>query len=443
VGHLDLTFLTRDGNAIAAEGSASSVVRDGKPVMVRGIWRDLTERKRVDEQLRRAERMQAAGQLAGGVAHEVNNMMTGVIGFSSFLLRSLDKDDPRRADVEEIMNAGNRAADVTRQLLAFTRQQFRRPEIFELNQVVAGVERMLRRSLSDDQELILKLRETAGRVRMDRSQLEQVLVNLVLNARDAIDTTGRVTIETDRAIIDADYARRHELVTVPSGPYILLAVSDTGCGMTPEVQARIFEPFFTTKPVGQGTGLGLSTVYGIVKQSEGFIWAYSEVGQGTTFKIYLPAAERPIQPPRLVSGDGDLRGGAETILVVEDESMVRGLAVRCLAEQGYRVVEARTSGEALAFVEENPGAVDLVLSDVVMPMMGGRELSERLHRVAPRLPVLFMSGYTGEDVIQRGLLDAGAPFEPKPFSPEGLARKVRQMLDLGRAPRSGGSEDLA
>jgi PAS domain S-box-containing protein len=434
VGHLDLTFRTRDGGGIVAEGSVSSVVKDGRPVMVRGIWRDLTERKRVDEQLRRAERMQAAGQLAGGVAHEVNNMMTGVIGFGSFLLRSLDQDDPRRADVDEIMKAGNRAADVTRQLLAFTRQQFRRPEVVEVNQIVAGVERMLRRSLGDDQELVLRLRNLAGHVRVDRGQLEQVLVNLVLNARDAIAGAGHVTIETDRVTLDSEYVRRHDLVTVPTGDYVLLVVSDTGCGMTPEVQARIFEPFFTTKPVGQGTGLGLSTVYGIVKQSDGFIWPYSEVGHGTTFKIYLPAAERLIQSPRLVPGNGDLRGGGEVILVVEDEAMVRGLAVRCLAEQGYRVVEARTSGEALAYVEENPGTVDLVLSDVVMPVMGGRELSQRLRRVAPSLPVLFMSGYTGEDVVQRGLLDAGAPFEQKPFSPESLAAKVRELLDVTRAP---------
>jgi nitrogen-specific signal transduction histidine kinase len=409
-------------------------MRHGVPVMVRGIWRDVTERKRVEEQLRRAERMQAAGQLAGGVAHEVNNMMTGVIGFGSFLLRGLPPDDPRRADVEEIMKAGNRAADVTRQLLAFTRQQFRRPEVLELNPVIAGLERMLRRSLNDDHELVLRLGGDVGRIRMDRGQLEQVLVNLVLNARDAIAGAGRICIETSRTLIDGESARRHELVTIPTGPYVMLAVSDTGSGMSSDVQARMFEPFFTTKPVGQGTGLGLSTVYGIVKQSDGFIWAYSEAGLGTTFKIYLPEAVKlPLLPP-VAEGDGVLRGGAETILVVEDEEMVRALAARSLREQGYRVVEARTSGEALAYVQENPDGVDLVLSDVVMPAMGGRELSQRLARVAPTLPVLFMSGYTGEDVIQRGLLDAGAPFEQKPFSPESLARKIRQVLDASRAP---------
>jgi PAS domain S-box-containing protein len=439
VEHLDLTFLTRAGSAVAVDGSAGSVLKDDVPVMVRGIWRDVTERKRVEEQLRRAERMQAAGQLAGGVAHEVNNMMTGVIGFGSFLLRSLPPDDPRRSDVEEIMKAGNRAADVTRQLLAFTRQQFRRPEVLDLNPVIAGLERMLRRSLEDDHDLVLRLGADVGRVRMDRGQLEQVLVNLVLNARDAITGAGRITIETSRTFVNGDAARRHELVRIPSGSYVMLVVSDTGSGMTPEVQARIFEPFFTTKPVGQGTGLGLSTVYGIVKQSDGFIWAYSEPGLGTAFKIYLPESARLVPSQPIATGDGDLRGGAETILIVEDEAMVRALAARSLREHGYRVVEARTSGEALAYVQENPGGVDLVLSDVVMPAMGGRELSQRLGRVAPAVPVLFMSGYTGEDVVQRGLLDAGAPFEQKPFSPEGLARKIRQLLDT-RARVNGAPE---
>ncbi len=440
VGHLDLTFLTRNGGSVAVEGSASLVLRDGAPVMVRGIWRDVTERKRIEEQLRRAERMQAAGQLAGGVAHEVNNMMTGVIGFGSFLLRSLDPEDPRRADVEEIMKAGNRAADVTRQLLAFTRQQFRRPEILDLNQVVAGMERMLRRSLNDDHELILRLGHDAGRVRVDRGQLEQVLVNLVLNARDAIHGAGRVSIETAPVHLDTEYARRHEIVTVPSGSYVLLAVSDTGCGMGPDVQARMFEPFFTTKPVGQGTGLGLSTVYGIVKQSDGFVWVYSEPGQGTTFKIYLAEATRLAALVAAANTNAELRGGRETILVVEDEELVRALAIRCLSNQGYQVVEARTGGEALAYVEEHPDGVDLVLSDVVMPVMGGRELSQRINRLVPSLPVLFMSGYTGEDVVQRGLLDPNAPFEQKPFSPESLARKVRDILDANRSRESAAIE---
>src|SRR5918997_2116986 len=293
--HVELLFVPKTGAPITVEGNLSCTFKEGHPAVVRGIYRDITERKRVDEHLRRAERMQAAGKLAGGGGHEVNNMMTGVIGFSEFLLRSLEPDDPRRADVEEVIRAGTRAADVTRQLLAFTRQQFLRPQVIEINTVVSQMEKMLRRSLGEDKQLDLRLSPQAGQIRADRGQLEQVLINLVLNARDALDGHGRVTIETGVSEWDAAYAERHGGVDIPLGRYVMLAVSDTGCGMDREVQERIFEPFFTTKPIGQGTGLGLSTVYGIVKQSGGFVWVYSEPGQGTTFKIYLPAA-RAVQP---------------------------------------------------------------------------------------------------------------------------------------------------
>jgi nitrogen-specific signal transduction histidine kinase/CheY-like chemotaxis protein len=396
---------------------------------VRGIYRDVTERKRVEEHLRRAERMQAAGKLAGGVAHEVNNMMTGVIGFSEFLLRSLDPADPRRADVEEVIKAGSRAADVTRQLLAFTRQQFLRPQIVEINAVVTEMEKMLRRSLGEDKQLELRLSPKAGQLRADRGQLEQVLINLVLNARDAVTGHGRVTVETAGAVWDSAYAQRHEGVEIPLGRYVMLAVSDTGCGMEPDVQARIFEPFFTTKPIGQGTGLGLSTVYGIVKQSGGFVWVYSEPGQGSVFKVYLPEArasrmtEAPPEPAPVP------RGGSETILVIEDEEIVRHLASRGLRDHGYTVIDARNGAEAFQYIQEHPGTVDLVLSDVVMPEMGGRELAQSLALSDPDLPILFMSGYTGEDVVQRGLLDPGAPFQQKPFTPAALASKVRSLLD--------------
>ena len=332
------------------------------------------------------------------------------------------------------MKAGNRAADVTRQLLAYTRQQFRRPEVLELNHVIAGVERMLGRSLGDGESwcsVLTPAAASAGGSEPARAGAGQPRAE-----RARRHPEQRPGVDRDQPESSTGTTRGHDAVTVPSGSYVLLAVSDDGCGMTPEVQARIFEPFFTTKEVGQGTGLGLSTVYGIVKQSEGFVWAYSEPGHGTTFKIYLPEADPAAQLGRSAVRNGAVRGGPETILIVEDEEMVRGLAARCLTEQGYRVVEARTSGEALAYVEGNPGSIDLVLSDVVMPGMGGRELSHRLVRMAPAMPVLFMSGYTGEDVIQRGLLDRDAPFEQKPFSPESLAAKVREMLDrcTGAAP---------
>ena len=427
--HVELVFVPKSGSPITVEGNLSCTFKDGQPSVVRGIYRDVTERKRVEDHLRRAERMQAAGKLAGGVAHEVNNMMTGVIGFSEFLLRSLDPADPRREDVEEVIRAGTRAADVTRQLLAFTRQQFLRPQVLEINAVVSEMEKMLRRSLGEDKLLQLRLAPDTGDILADRGQLEQVLINLVLNARDAMTGHGRVTIETGRSEWDEVYAQRHEGVEIPRGRYVMLAVSDDGCGMDANVQARIFEPFFTTKAIGQGTGLGLSTVYGIVKQSGGFIWVYSEPGEGSVFKVYLPEARQvsPAEPERKIASAP--ARGSEAILVIEDEDIVRHLACRALRDHGYTVVEARNGSLALSYMQAHAGTIDLVISDVVMPEMGGRDFGINLAALHPGVPILYMSGYTGEDVVQRGLLDAGAPFQQKPFTPGILASKVRAMLD--------------
>jgi two-component system cell cycle sensor histidine kinase/response regulator CckA len=436
--HVELTLMPRSAVPIVVEGNLSGARQADGSVTLRGIYRDITERKRVDEQLRRAERMQAAGRLAGGMAHEVNNMMTGVIGFAEFLLRGLAPDDPRRSEVQEIIRAGSRAADVTRQLLAFTRQQLMHPEVLAINDVVVGLEKMLRHSLGENHELDLRLDGGLREIRADRGQLEQVLINLILNARDALPASGRVTIATAPAQLDEVYTSRRGDVEMAPGAYVLLSVSDTGCGMEPEVQARIFEPFFTTKPVGQGTGLGLSTVYGIVKQSGGFIWCYSEPGLGSTFKVYLPALLAGTAEPTRVPRPAAPRGGSETVLVVEDEDVVRAMACRGLREHGYTVLEARNGAEALAVVQENTAAIDLVVSDVVMPLVGGRELAARLAELDPALPVLYMSGYTGEDVVQRGLMDPGAPFAQKPFTPDGLARTVRELLDarIGRRTAS-------
>ncbi len=427
--HVELVLVTGSDGPITVEGNLSGTLENGRPVTLRGIYRDVTERRRVEDQLRRAERMQAAGRLAGGMAHEVNNMMTGVIGFSEFLLRTFGEEDPRRAEVQEIIRAGTRASDVTRQLLAFTRQQLLHPEVLDVNEVVNGVEKMLRRSLGEDHLLELRLSPGVGEIRADRGQLEQVLLNLTLNARDAMGAQGRVTIATGQATLDEVYAQSHAGIGIPPGDYVLLSVSDTGSGMSPEVHARIFEPFFTTKPIGQGTGLGLSTVYGIVKQSDGFVWCYTEPGRGSTFKIYLPMASARSLPLTPAGAPAELRGGNETILVVEDEDVVRALACRGLREQGYTVLEARHGREALERVGDGRHTIHLVISDVVMPELGGRELGARLALLHPDLPVLYMSGYTGDDVIQRGLLEPGMPFQPKPFTPDGLARKVREMLD--------------
>jgi two-component system cell cycle sensor histidine kinase/response regulator CckA len=390
---------------------------------------DTDERKRMEEQLLKAERLQASGKLAGGLAHEINNMMTAVIGLGTFLARGLPPTDPRTGDAEEIIRTAQRVAGLTRQLLAFTRQQVLRPVLLDLNEVVRGAEHMLRRSIGEDVELEVRLAPDLGSPRADPAQLEQVLTNLVINARDAIPGRGRITIETRGVELDEQYARSHAETAIPTGPYVLLAVSDTGGGMTPQVRARIFEPFFTTKPVGQGTGLGLSTVYGIVKQSGGFVWAYSEPGLGSTFKVYLPVAGvrdimlDPVQPT-----PNPMRG-TETIVVVEDEDVVRELLTRTLRNHGYRVVEAPDGLAALQLIRNGTSPVDLVLTDVVMPIMGGQELSDALASDRPAVPVLYISGFAGADVVRRGLLKAGTPVLEKPFTPATLVGKVREMLD--------------
>jgi PAS domain S-box-containing protein len=395
---------------------------------------NIDERKRTEENLRRVERLQAIGRLAGGVAHEVNNMMTVVLGLSEFLLHDLSPDDRRHEDVAEIARAADRAANITRQLLAFSRQQVMQPRLLDLNAVVQGTQGMLGRLLGPGYALRLNLVPMLSSVRADPSQLEQVLLNLVLNARDAMPGGGTITVETSSVMLDDDYMRRHAGVDIPHGAYNAVIVTDTGCGMEREVALRVFEPFFTTKPPGEGTGLGLSTAYGIVKQTGGYIWVYSEPGLGTTFKVYLPAFADLAAPPRDLVRETP-SGGHETLLVVEDEEMVRLLACRVLRERGYTGHEAAHGAEALELLARTPALPDLVVSDVVMPTMGGRELGTRLRERAPDLPVLYMSGFTGEDVVRRGLLDPGVPFQQKPFHPDALAKQVRDLLDARKVPR--------
>ncbi|HEY7481538.1 MAG TPA: ATP-binding protein [Gemmatimonadales bacterium] len=441
---LPLTRAVREGTVVRSEewmllGAGGSQVpllceagpirdKDGKITGGIMAWREIAAHKRMQQQLAQSQRLQAVGKLTGGVAHEVNNMMTVVIGFGRYVLEQLAPAHPRRGDVEQMVRAAARAADMTRQLLAFSRQQMLQPMVVQLEPLVENMAPLLRQLLGADKTLELGLSEQPLHVFADPGQLEQVLINLVANARDAMEARGRVTISTAEKSLDSTWAQAHPEVTLVPGQYAALMISDTGKGMDPVTQASAFEPFYTTKGVGEGTGLGLATVYGIVKQSDGYIWIYSELGIGTTVKIYLPLSQQqerrpsgPVQPPA--------EGGRETILVVEDEPLVRYLARDILQRLGYGVLEAESGEAALATMRGATLPVDLVLSDVVMPGLSAKALADELARIRPAVPVLYMSAYPGDDVVRRGLLEAGDPFIQKPFVREELAWRVRELLD--------------
>ena len=371
--------------------------------------------------------MESVGQLASGIAHDFNNLLTVINGMSELVLAQVSQDDPVHADVQEIHRAGERAATLTRQLLAFSRQQILESRVLSLNTVVAGMESLLRRFLGEDIDLVVVPTPGVGGVKADPGQIEQVITNLAVNARDAMPQGGQVTIETQNVTITEDDARQIG-VTMPPGSYVRLAVRDSGVGMDEATRAHIFEPFFTTKGPGKGTGLGLSTVYGIVKQSHGFIWVYSEVGRGTSFKIYLPqvteAAGTDRPRPTVVSSSG-----TETILLVEDSLGLRKLATRFLERAGYTVLRAASGEEALRLLERHEEPVHLLLSDVVMPGMSGRLLAEQLVQIRPGMKVLYMSGYTSDTILRHGILEAQVPFLNKPFTAAALLRKVREVLD--------------
>ena len=378
-------------------------------------------------QLVQAQKMESVGRLAGGVAHDFNNLLTVVSLYSQLALNSLDATHPLRHDLEEIRKAGERAAALTRQLLAFSRRQVLEMRVLNLNDVLDGLAKMLPRLLGEDIAVEMSLAPDLGRTRADPGQIEQVVVNLAVNARDAMPDGGTLTIETSNVTLDERYAREHA-EAIP-GDYVLLAVSDTGTGMTAEVKTHLFEPFFTTKGVGKGTGLGLATVYGIVKQHQGHISVYSEPGQGTTFKVYLPRAKEEAEVSAPTVKATSMPRGSETVLVAEDEWAVRGIALRVLKELGYTVLEAVNGTEALRVALAQGQKLDLLLTDVIMPEMNGKALAERLTVLWPGLKVLFVSGYTGETIARQGILGEGRAFLPKPFSPEALARKVREVLD--------------
>jgi two-component system, cell cycle sensor histidine kinase and response regulator CckA len=386
---------------------------------------DTTERKQLEEQLLQSQKMEAVGRLAGGVAHDFNNILTAIKSYSELLIEDMSAGRGRVEDVQEIREAADRAATLTRQLLAFSRQQMLRPRVLDLNTTVRDLKNMLDRIIGADIELNTRLAPDLGMLTADPGQIEQILMNLVVNARDAMPEGGRVDIETANVELDGDYSRTH--AATPAGPYVMLAVSDTGLGMSRETQKRMFEPFFTTKEKGQGTGLGLSTVYGIVKQSGGSIWVYSEPARGTTFKIYLPRVSASVERlPSAVSGNGH---GHETILLVEDEDSVRAVASRVLRRNGYTVIEASNGIEALRECEERGTDVDLIITDIVMPEMGGFELANRVRRARPEARILFTSGYTEDAVLRRSFVEPGEAFLEKPFTPAHLAQRARELLD--------------
>lgn len=400
----------------------------GGPIKAVIVSRDIDERKRLEEQVRQAQKMEAVGRLAGGVAHDFNNLLTAITGYSDLLLRSLDRMDPRRSDVEEIKETANRAAALTQQLLAFSRRQITQPKVLDLNAVVSNLEKMLRRLIGEDIQLKTVLAKNLHRVRSDLGQVEQIVINLCVNSRDAMPGGGKILIETANAEIRAGGT---DPADPPPGPYAVLSVTDTGCGMDPTTLTHLFEPFFTTKEKGHGTGLGLSTVYGIVQQSAGHIRVKSRVGEGTTFWIYLPRVEDEAAPEERSAETDEFFKGNETVLLAEDDRTVRTLAARVLSQSGYRVLECPSGEDALRALDEHASPIDLLVTDVVMNGISGPELAKRVAQRQPGVKVLYLSGYMESDMRNDILKGVGSSFLAKPFRPRDLVQRVRRALDGG------------
>jgi two-component system, cell cycle sensor histidine kinase and response regulator CckA len=420
--------LTRkDGRIIWVSDSAVVVKSAEGLLLMEGIIVDITERKQFEGQLQQSRRMEAVGRLAGGIAHDFNNLLTIIKGYTELAVQRKDIPASVRGDIEHIEDASERAAGLVRQLLAFSRKQVLQPKNLDLNGIVLGLEKLLRRLIGEDIEMKTVVSAGLGTIKADPAQVEQVLMNLVVNARDAMPNGGRMIVETSNVDLDKTYASEH--VTVKPGSYVMLAVSDTGTGMNPETTAHIFEPFFTTKGGTKGTGLGLATVYGIVKQSGGYIWVYSEPGKGSTFKVYFPRVGEKAEADTRGGQKSSAKRGSETVLLVEDDDAVRELAETILSSQGYKVLSANSPKRAEEIATERSKEIDLVLTDVIMPSLSGRELVRRLIALNSKLRVLYMSGYTDNVIAQGGVLEEGLAFLQKPFTPRVLAQKVREVLD--------------
>ncbi len=419
-------FRTKAGKELWGELNAAPIRWEGRRAILNFV-RDITLQKRLESQLSAAQKMEAVGKLAGGVAHDFNNLLTVILGYCDILSARLQAGDGSHREIEAIQKAGTRARALTSQLLAFSRKQVLQPRVISVNSVVRETEAMLRRLIKEDIEIIVELNDAPWNVKADPGQIEQVLMNIAINARDAMPDGGKLTIETSNILLEEDRAAGQ--FSLPSGAYVVVAVSDTGVGMDKETASKIFEPFFTTKERGKGTGLGLATAYGIVKQSGGFISVYSEPGRGSTFKVYLPRTEdRTEEPRKEAPADEDLRGD-KVVLVAEDDAAIRRLAVDILAQYGYTVLAADDGEEALRIAAEHRGEIALLLTDVVMPRIGGRELYERIRQLRPRIRVLYVSGYTDNAIVHHGVLDAGIAFLQKPYTPVSLARKLKEVLE--------------
>ncbi|MBE9570272.1 MAG: cache domain-containing protein, partial [Proteobacteria bacterium] len=401
--------------------------QQGKIIGAIETFQDITERRSMEEQLRQSQKMEAIGTLAGGVAHDFNNLLTVIIGNAELALMNAIKDESLRKEIEDIKKTGDKAASLTRQLLAFSRKQIIMPEVLYLNEEINNTEKILKRIIRENIELQMVLEPELWKVYADSGQINQVIMNMVINARYAMPQGGKLTIETANADLNKNYFRKHGIKETP-GHYVMLTVSDTGIGMDKETQKHIFEPFFTTKEVGKGTGLGLSTVYGIVKQNNGFIWVYSEPGKGTTFNVYLPEMKEDVEPEKKEQTPVVDLSGSETVLIVEDDTRLLNLAQKVLQSYGYRILAAENGEEALKIGKQHEGSIHVMITDVVMPKMGGREAAELLQPLYPQMKVIYMSGYTDNAIVRHGVLKPGLNFLEKPFTPESLVRKVREVL---------------